>query len=54
MKALDELVIVPDSDVLDVLGDLAAIIDQSNEYRRVVSEHEALHGLLAQLRGEHR
>jgi hypothetical protein len=44
--ALDELVIVPDADVRDVLGDLAGIIDRSNEYRRVVCEHEALHGLL--------
>jgi hypothetical protein len=46
-----ELVIVPDQDVLDVLGDLSGIIDQGNEYRRVVTEHEALNGLLAQLCG---
>lgn len=52
LAALDELVIVPDQDVLDVLVDLAGIIDEGNEYRRVVSEHEALHGLLAKLRGE--
>jgi hypothetical protein len=52
LAALDELVIVPDRDVLGVLGDLATIIDQGNEHRRVVAEHEALHGLLAQLRGE--
>ncbi len=51
LAALDELVIVPDRDALDVLGDLAGIIDEGNEYRRVASEHEALHGLLAQLRG---
>jgi hypothetical protein len=51
LAALDELVIVPDRDVLDVLGDLAGIIDQGNEYRRIVTEHEALHGLLALLRG---
>jgi hypothetical protein len=51
LMALAELVIVPDREVLDVLGDLAGIIDEGNEYRRVVSEHEALHGLLAQLRG---
>ncbi len=54
LAALDELVIVPDQDVLDVLGDLAGIIDQGNEHRRVVTEHEALHGLLAELRGERR
>jgi hypothetical protein len=51
LTALDELVIVPAPDVLAILADLAAIIDQGNEYRRVVSEHEALHGLLDQLRG---
>jgi hypothetical protein len=51
LTALDELVIVPDRDVRDVLADLAGIIDTGNEYRRVVTEHEALHGLLAQLRG---
>lgn len=54
LAALDELVIIPDQDVLDVLGDLAGIIDQGNEHRRVVTEHEALHGLLAELRGERR
>ena len=49
LTALDELVIVPDHDVCDVVGDLAGVIDRGNEYRRVVTEHEALHGLLAQL-----
>jgi hypothetical protein len=51
LAALDELVIVYGRDVLDVLRDLAQVIDQGNEYSRVVTEHEALHGLLAQLRG---
>jgi hypothetical protein len=51
LVALDELVILPDTDVLDVLSDLAGIIDTGNEYARVVSEHEALHGLLSQLTG---
>jgi hypothetical protein len=49
LAALDELVIVPDGDVRAVLGDLTKIIDAENEYGRVVSEHEALHGLLAQI-----
>lgn len=49
LTALDELVIVPDHDVREVVGDLAEVIDQGNEHKRVVSEHEALHGLLAQL-----
>lgn len=51
LTALDELVIVPDPEVRDLLSDLAGIIDTSNEYVRVVAEHEALHGLLAQLGG---
>lgn len=51
LTALDELVIVPDRDVCDVVGDLAGVIDRGNEYGRVVAEHEALHGLLDQLRG---
>jgi hypothetical protein len=51
LAALDALVIIPDQDVRDVLGDLAGIIDRSNEYSRVVAEHEALHGLHAQLGG---
>jgi hypothetical protein len=48
---LNELVIVPDRDVRDLVADLAGIVDQANEYSRVVEEHEALHGLLAQLGG---
>lgn len=51
LAALGELVIVPDIDVRVVLGDLAKIIDGENEYSRVVEEHEALHGLLAQVEG---
>ncbi len=51
LAALDECVIVPDADVRVVVGDLAKIIDGSNEYERVISEHKALHGLLDQLGG---
>lgn len=51
LRALDEVAIVPDPDVCGVVGDLAQIIDSGNEYRRVVTEHEALHGLLDQLGG---
>lgn len=47
LAALDECV----ADVRVVVEDLAKIIDGSNEYERVVSEHEALHGLLDQLGG---
>ena len=49
LTALDELVNVPDHDVREVVGDLAEVIDQGNEHKRVVSEHEAMHGLLALL-----
>lgn len=51
IAALDELVIVPDRDVRDLLSDLAGIVDQANEYGRVVEEHDALHDLLVQLGG---
>jgi hypothetical protein len=51
LTALNELVIVPDRDVCDVVGDLAGVIDRGNEYGRVVAEHEALRGLLDQLGG---
>jgi hypothetical protein len=51
LAALNELVIVPDRDVRDLVADLAGIIDTANEYSRVMEEHEALHGLHAQLGG---
>jgi hypothetical protein len=54
LAALNELVIVPDCNVRDLVGDLAHIIDRGNEYNRVVAEHEALHGLHAQLGGGER
>ncbi len=46
LETLDTGSIVPGRDVRDVLRDLAEIYDRENEYERVVSEHEALHGLL--------
>jgi len=49
LAALDSGSIVPDRDVRDVLSDLAQIYDRENEYKRVVSEHKALHDLLGQL-----
>jgi hypothetical protein len=51
LVALDKRFIVPDADVRFVLSDLAQVIDDDNEYSRVVAEHEALHGLLAKLEG---
>lgn len=49
LTALKRRAMVPDRDALDILSHLAGIIDGDNEYRRVVAEHDALHGLLAQL-----
>jgi len=54
LASLDELVIVPDDEVREVVTTLALVIDASNEYERVVTEHEALHGLLAQIGGGER
>lgn len=54
LAALEEGAIVPDPDLRAVLRDLAQIIDESNEFVRVVGEHEALHGLLGQLGGAQR
>jgi hypothetical protein len=51
LAALEKCVIVPDAAVRVVVGDLAKMIDTSNEYSRVVSEHEALHDFLGQIRG---
>jgi hypothetical protein len=51
LTALDESEVVPDAEVLAVVRDLAKMIDGSNEYGRVVAEHDALHGLLEQLTG---
>jgi hypothetical protein len=51
LAALEECVIVPDNEVREVVGGLAKIIDASNEYERVVAEHEALHALLGKLGG---
>lgn len=49
LAALDSDSIVPDRDVRDVLRDLAEIYDRENEHERVITEHEALHGLLGQM-----
>jgi hypothetical protein len=49
LAALEGGWVVPDPDLIRVLAELAESIDTANEYRRVVAEHDALHGLLAQL-----
>lgn len=51
IDALDTGRIAPDRDARDLLRHLADVIDQGNEYERVIAEHETLHGLLDQLGG---
>jgi hypothetical protein len=51
LAALASGSIVPSRDVLDVLADLATVIDTSNEYRRVVAEHTAICKLREQIEG---
>jgi len=51
LVALDRRWIVPDDEVRAVLSRLAESVDRDNEYARVVAEHDALRGLLAQLEG---
>lgn len=49
LAAIEKRAIVPDAEVREVVADLARAVDRENEYARVVAEHDALHGLLAQL-----
>jgi hypothetical protein len=51
LTALEGDSIVPDHDIERALASLAEVIDTANEYSRVVAEHDALHGLLAQIDG---
>jgi hypothetical protein len=51
LAALDVLAIVPDAEVREVVAHVAEVIDWGNEYKRVVAEHAALHGLLDQIAG---
>lgn len=51
LAALASGSIVASRDVLDVLGDLASVIDTSNEYKRVVAEHTAIRKLREQIEG---
>jgi len=49
LTGVEQRRILPDPDAIAVLHELAEIIDSSNDFRRVVAEHAALHGLLATL-----
>ena len=52
LVALDRRWIVPDDEVRATLSRLGESVDRDNQYPRVLAEHEALHGLLAQLEGQ--
>lgn len=47
LAALDGRLVEPDPELLAVLQELVEVVDESNEYRRVVAEHEALHAMIA-------
>ncbi len=51
LRALNGVPVNSGPTLLDTLTDLAETIDEGNEYARVVTEHDAIHGLLAQVRG---
>lgn len=49
LDGLDRRQLEPHPDLVAILNELAEVVDESNEYRRVVAEHEALHGLIDSL-----
>jgi hypothetical protein len=55
LGAVEERRVIPDPELCAVLDELAAIVDESNEYARVVAEHKAMRGMAASLdrRGGH-
>jgi hypothetical protein len=50
LTALDRRWVVPDDELRSALDRLAESVDHGNEYSGVVFEHDALHGLVAQLK----
>ncbi len=49
LRAVEEQRVIPDPELCGVLDELAGIVDESNEYARVVAEHKAMRGLLSSL-----
>jgi hypothetical protein len=49
LTALDRRSVVPNDELRAVVARLADAIDRDNEYERVVFEHDAIHGVLAQI-----
>lgn len=51
LAALDHGTILPDPHICRALGELAASVDEANEYERVVAEHNELADLRRQVCG---
>jgi hypothetical protein len=51
LVALGTRTIAVDHELRSVLGSLAAVIDATNDYDRVLAEHDALYALLVQVEG---
>jgi hypothetical protein len=49
LEAVEAQRVHPDPELRAVLDELAGIVDEGNEYARVVAEHRAMRGLLASL-----
>ena len=49
LGAVEDRRAIPDPELCAVLEELAEIVDEGNEYGRVVAEHKAMRGLLASL-----
>jgi hypothetical protein len=49
LEAVEEQRVLPDPELYAVLDELAGIVDEGNEYARVVAEHKAMRSLLAAL-----
>ncbi len=49
LSAIEEQQVVADPELCAVLAELAKIVDEGNEYSRVIAEHRAMRGLLASL-----
>lgn len=50
LDGLDGTPVRPDRAMCEAVSGLAEAVDRENQYGRVVAEHEAMHGLLGQLR----
>lgn len=50
LDGIDGAAICPDRTMCEAVSGLAEAVDRENQYGRVVAEHEAMQGLLGQLR----